>query len=242
MSELVTQQQLKSALEGGASYADIVKTVTADAAAVEPKKKSNLAKRKAAFVEAVAKSDRKVLARLRKGMREYVSAMADVEMTEPRELTRDEASALMREIVTRTEIDEFLESRKDTIKSLVFASIEEALRMKGVEEPEAHSGALYVPELGKVFKKEGAGYKPAQIDQKALKALLGDDAAKVFREETIPAKTVTVLDEESLGKLIMDKPEVLETVRQALIPGELKSARFVIRDYEPGQEADDAVQ
>lgn len=93
-----------------------------------------------------------------------------------------------------------------------------------------------MPELGKVFKREGCGYKPAQIDQKALKALLGDDADKVFVEEVIPAKTVTKLDEEALGKLIMDKPEVLEKVRQALIPGELKSPRFVIRDYEPGTE------
>ncbi|QGJ94924.1 hypothetical protein SEA_REDWATTLEHOG_64 [Gordonia phage RedWattleHog] len=236
MSELVTREQLRTALEGGASYAEIVKTVTADAAAVEPKKRSNLAKRKAAFVEAVAKSDRKVLARLRRGMKAYVSSMADVEMTEPRELTHDEAVALMTEAVTRTEIDEFLESRKDTIKSLVFASIEESLRAKGVEDPEAHGGSLYVPELGKVFKKEGAGFKPAQLDQKALRSLLGDDADKVFVQETIPAKTVTVLDEEALGKLIMDKPEVLETVRQALLPGELKSARFVIRDYTPGEE------
>lgn len=232
MSDLVTREQLVAAIAGGASYAQIVEKVKNDPQATEEKKRSNLATRKAALVEAVAKSDRKVLARLRAGMRRYVSGMADVEMTEPRVLTPTEAQDLMTEYLSRKEIDEFLASRKDTIRDLVFAAIDEELRAKGVDEPESTNGSIYVPELDKRFCKEGAGYKPPTLDLKRLKALLGDDAQSVFVEKVVPATTVEELDEDALGRLIMDKPEVLERVRESLNPGQLKSARFTVRDGE----------
>lgn len=236
MGELVTRNELKSAIEGGASYAEIVKRVRLDTEAAPPKKKANLAARKKAFQAAVANSDKKVFASLRASMRKYVSSMAEIEMTEPRELTPAEAQALMSEVLTLKNITEFLASRNDTAKEIVFTAIDEKLRAKGIDDPEMQNGSIPVPELGKTFKREGAGFKDATLDLTALEAALGEDASKVFVEKTIPAKVVKEVDEEALGKLIMDKPDVLDKVRKTLIPGGVKPARFVIRDYNPEED------
>ena len=52
--ELVTQSQLKTAIEGGASYAQVVKTIKSEAVPTEAKKKANLAARKKAYQVAVS--------------------------------------------------------------------------------------------------------------------------------------------------------------------------------------------
>lgn len=229
-NELVTQPKLKAAIDGGASYAEIVKQVKAEAVPNETKRKANLAARKKALQLAVKNSDRKVLAQLRKAMRTYVSNMAEIVMDTPRELTVEEARDLMAEDQKLREIDDFLKARRDTHKELVFTAIDEQLRARGIDDPENQNGEIVVPELGKKFKREGAGFKDATLDLKALEALLGEDAKKVFKERIVPATVVKDVDEEALGKLILEDPKVLEKVRSVLIPGGLKPARFVVRD------------
>lgn len=226
-----THGEIVKFLQSGGSYASALEWLVKD----EDRRKhvarikDTVAMRKGVLREALASSDPEVLVPLQAKMQEYVDAVAKVEMDEPRKLTDGEAFALMREFVDRREIDEFLSTRRDAIKDIVFTAIDFELQEKGLD-PEVTGGELAVPELGKVFKKEGCRRGEPALDEKKLRKLLGPRVEKVYRTETVPAHTVEVLDEQELMRLAQEDPEVMEIIRSSLTPGKPSSPRFVVRD------------
>lgn len=224
-------QEIVKFLQSGGSYVSALEWLVKD----EDRRKhvarikDTVATRKQKLREAMASSDPEVLVPLQEKMQDYVDAVAKVEMGEPRHLTEDEARDLMREYIDRREIDEFLTTRREAMKDIVFTAIDFDLQEKGMD-PETTGGEIAVPELGKVFRKEGAGRGEPSLDEKKLRKLLGPRIEKVYRSELIPAQTVEVLDEQALMELAQDDPTVMEAIRESLVPGKPKSARFVVRD------------
>lgn len=201
----------------------------ADAVVAEKSVGKNKEQRKAALAKAVRNYDVETLAPLQELMQNYIDKMARIELEEPRELTVQERRELMAEHEAMKPIAELLDARRDAMKEISFASIDAALAAEGVEDPATTSGKLVVAELGKKFCKEGAGYKDPSLDHKKLLKLLGEDAKKVVKVEHVPATTVTTFSEEMLMKLAQEKPEVMELIRQSLIPGAPKTPRFTVR-------------
>jgi hypothetical protein len=145
------------------------------------------------------------------------------------------AADLMKRFLDQRDIDELASVVRDLIKETVYGHIDALLEASDVEDPEAHNGSLEVPELGKKFCREGAGYKDPEFDTVRLKELLGDRAADIFDteevpEQIIPAHTEEVFSIEKALKLGQRDPAVMEILRDCLTPGALKSSRFVVRD------------
>lgn len=229
---VATTGGLLQAAASGKGYIEMLKKVLKDAdGQIEPEKKgrSTIASRKAALQAAAVELDPEVMVPLQDDMQNYVDRMAAVEMVEPRTLTPAESANLMSEYLKYQPISEFLAARREYIRTTVLTSIDQSAAEKGLD-PTDTNGRIDVPELGKSFRKERAGYKEPDLNQKKLAELLGEDADKVFVEEIVPATTKVVFSEEALMKLAQEKPEVMEKIRLALIPGAAKSAAFSVRD------------
>lgn len=232
MTGALTTTHLAELLGSGGDYAAVLQRILDehDTARNEvAQTRSTIASRKAAFAEAVKNLDHETLDKVDALMRRYVLDHAAVapQLDEPRQLTEAEARDLMAEYTDWQQLSEFLASRRDTIRELVFTSITEKHREAGQAVPEAHNGEIVVGDMA--FKKEGAGYKAPSLDLDKLTKLLGDDADQVLTEELIPAKTVTKLDEEALMRLIAQRPEVMAMVAEATVPGAPKTAKFTVR-------------
>jgi len=191
--------------------------------------KNTVATRKAALKKAVAELDMERLGVLGRRMASYIDKVCTPDIVEPRMLTELEAFSLMEEYIDQREIAEFLTTRRETMKELVFGAIDAENTAKGFD-PEITNGEIPVPGLGKVFRKEGAGRSEPDFDEKKLRKLLGDRADRVYREEIIPEQRTEVLDEEALLRLAQEDPSVMEVIRESLIPGKPKNPRFVVRD------------
>lgn len=226
---------LSTALASGQTYTSLlyaeVEKANADLPA-EKKGRSTIASRKAELSKAVRELDAEILVPLQDSMQNYLDYMSGLALEEPRELTATEAEDLMAEYERFLQISEFMDTRKEFIRTMVMTSIDAAIEAKG-KDPSATNGKIDVPGLSKSFRKEGAGYKAPELDFRKLKALLGDDADLVFKTEFVPATTREVVDEEALGKLAFEKPEVMEKVRESLIAGKAKTARFTVRALAP---------
>lgn len=146
------------------------------------------------------------------------------------DLTTEEAKNLMVEYLSSKNISEFLEARQSMVKEIVFQVIEERLREEGAEDPKNTNGEIVVPELGKAFKKEGAGLKDPSLDVAKLKEILGDRMKEITTVKIIPEKRVEEIDEDLLVELAANDPSVMEAIKQAAVPGKPKSARFTVRD------------
>lgn len=146
------------------------------------------------------------------------------------DLTTEEAKSLMVEYLSSKNISEFLEARQSMVKEVVFQVIEERLREEGVEDPKNTNGEIVVPELGKAFKKEGAGLKDPSLDVAKLKEILGDRMKEITTVKIIPERRVEEIDEDLLVELAANDPSVMEAIKQAAVPGKPKSARFTVRD------------
>lgn len=146
------------------------------------------------------------------------------------DLTTEEAKSLMVEYLSSKNISEFLEARQSMVREVVFQVIEERLREEGVEDPKNTNGEIVVPELGKAFKKEGAGLKDPSLDVAKLKEILGDRMKEITTVKIIPERRVEEIDEDLLVELAANDPSVMEAIKQAAVPGKPKSARFTVRD------------
>jgi len=159
---------------------------------------------------------------------------AKVDSAEAKVLTKGELVKLMAEYVELTEIREALEARHWRIRGMFFRHLNAKYLEEGVEEPENQSGVEEVPELGKKFHRYGTGRKSPDLNQSRLKYLLGDDWDQVVEktevpERVIPAHTVEKFSEDRLLGYLRKNPEKLEAVRESLIPGEAKPAKFQVR-------------
>lgn len=146
------------------------------------------------------------------------------------DLTTEEAKSLMVEYLSSKNIAEFLEARQSMVKEIVFRVIEEKLREDGVEDPKNTNGEIAVPELGKVFKKEGAGLKDPSLDVAKLKEILGDRMKEITTVKVIPEKRVEEIDEDLLVELAANDPEVMAAIKESAVSGGPKSPKFIVRN------------
>jgi hypothetical protein len=103
-----------------------------------------------------------------------------------------------------------------------------AFEESGEEFPEHANGFIDVPELGKRFCREGAGRKEATVDFKALRAAVGDELFAEITREKIEIKYE--LNEATLAAAVLANPDLLEQVRETVVPGDWKSPRLMVRD------------
>ena len=229
--DIETNDALSAFLEGGGSYLAALSAIlkTEDAKLQKAAKKDTVQARKDKLREAVARYDVDTLVQLHDRLEGYVDKMFRPVVTAPRKLTEDEVKAAYTEFLERRDLAELFGVRYEDLRTLVLMSIDEALREQG-KDPEVTNGELPVPGTDKVFRKEGAGRKDPDLDERKLLEMLGDRAAEVQDEVFIPAHTETVLNREKLMRLAQQQPEVMEMIRDSLIPGEVKSPRLNLRD------------
>ena len=198
----------------------------------EESKKTTIDSRKSEWKEAVESLDVDRLLEVQQEMDSFIDKVRVLSKkdSDKIELSKAEAKDLMTEHLSNKHITEFLEARQAMVKEMVFQVIDERLRNEGVENPSVVNGEIQVPELGKVFRKEGAGLKSPSLDMAKLRELLGDRVEEVTVRKTIPEHVVEEVDEDLLVELAQKDESVMEAIQEAAVPGKPKSARFVVRD------------
>lgn len=198
----------------------------------EESKKTTIDSRKSEWKEAVESLDVDRLLEVQQEMDSFIDKVRVLSKkdSDEIELSKAEAKDLMTEHLSNKHITEFLEARQAMVKEMVFQVIDERLRKEGVENPSVVNGEIQVPELGKVFRKEGAGLKPPSLDMAKLRELLGDRVEEVTVRKTIPEHVVEEVDEDLLVELAQKDESIMEAIQEAAVPGKPKSARFVVRD------------
>lgn len=230
----VSESDLKAVLARyGDQYIPAYEAIVAQVG--EDNRSARITNRKARverFKEAVSKRDRKQLAKANKlftGYLRKVRANAELSenMTEPRQLTMAEATSLMSEALDIKEGKDTFTAREEEIKRLVFDHLNELFAEDGEQFPELVNGSIDVPELGYRFSREGAGRKDPELNEKALRALVGEETwAKISTRETV------VVEKVDLGALMAQashNPSLLEDLRRSLKVGEDKLGRLNIR-------------
>lgn len=217
-----------SSLEG--SYASQFKDAVAEVneTATEVAKKSTIATRKQAWVDAIQTLDLDTLEKLDSDMSTYVDQVVTIDTDTPRSLEHEEIVSLMQEYIRFEAISEFLATRREKFKELAF------LHLDQVAGP-GEAGAIAVPSLGRQFKREGGGRGEPTLNLEKLIKELGEDAGKVVQtvtipEEVIPAHEETVFNEEALMKLVQEDPSKMAAVKAALEPGKEKVSKFIVRN------------
>lgn len=144
------------------------------------------------------------------------------------ELSDTQLASLMRELLDQKDIKDLIDVRYQMIRTLVFAHITEKLDANGVENPEFAPGEAVVPELGKKFARETS--KKISLDEKKLHSLLGEEKWNEVCDITVvPEHVETSLSTEKLLKLINDNPELMEVLRDCILPSKW-TARFMVRE------------
>jgi hypothetical protein len=217
--------------------AQIVAEKEAEALATE-KRGSNVETRKAALMTALVKANKKVkggsadiapAATAAKALPAKSKALASfVESAIETGLTEEQAVVLLDQMLDAKLVKELIDATYDAAKQAVFASMTMAATESGEEFPEHTNMVLDVPEMGKRFCREGAGRKPAVLDEAKLAELVGADVWEaITTEQTL---VVRQIDEAKLTAAVADNPALLEQVREAVNPGDWKTPRLMIRD------------
>lgn len=149
-------------------------------------------------------------------------------------LNGEQAVDLMSRYLEQREIDELMGVVKELIRETVFNHLDVVLNADGAKDPANTNGSLEVPELGRKFCREGAGYKAPSLDEGRLEELLADRWDEVcddinIPEQIIPAHTDKVLSIEKALKLGRKDPAVMEILRDCVVPGTPKTPRLVVR-------------
>src|SRR3954463_5402946 len=152
-----------------------------------------------------------------------------------RQLTVDEAVAVMNELLTLRTTQEALETRRLMIKDSAFDHIELELAAQGEPDPKNTNGHLSVPSVGKKFCKEGAGIGPQILDWDVVENGLSEED---WHDIHVTMITSTP-DRDRLADLVTQKPELAKVVKAALSPGEPKVPRFTVRDIGEDEDYDD---
>ena len=214
--------------------ATLVKDLLAevDVASAISKKGNNVELRKAGTRKALAENNKIVQTQvaeasdvmLSRGQR--LAAAADSIMENG--LDTEQAFQAMQAYVSGKLVVETQASIQDLVKSLVYRSMDLSMAEQGEEFPEQTNAVLDVPELGKRFSREGAGRKAATFDLEALRAAVGDEVfEKITAEKVVVTREV---DEAALTAAVLADPSLLETVRDAVVPGDWKTTRLIVRD------------
>lgn len=219
---------------------NMVKDILAqvDAAAAIEKKGTNVELRKAAHRKALKENNaielNKVTAAQDRMLPAGQQLASQSEQIMETGLDVEQAAVAMQSYLDGKLVAETQTAIQELVRTLVFRSMDLAAAEEGEEFPEQTNMVLDVPELGKRFCREGAGRKPASIDLDALRAAVGEE---LFAEITTEKVVVTrEINEDALSVAVLANPELLEQVRDAVLPGDWKPARLMVRDI-PAQEA-----
>lgn len=199
---------------------------------------STVASRKLQLRQALESYDVDRLLALQQTMTSFVDLVTTSRlMQEDAEPVLDavQAKDLMARYLDQREINELMATVKDLIRSTVFSHLDATLRAEGVDDPANTNGTLEVPELGKRFCREGAGYKDPSLDEQRLRELLGDRWADVcdnidVPEQVIPAHQEQVFSVSKALKLGRTDPAVMEVLRDCVIPGAPKTPKLMVRN------------
>lgn len=201
-----------------------------DTAAALEKRGNNVELRKAAMQKAVAESNGIAIADFNEAADKIIplgSGLAkNLDTIVTGGLTEDEAETAMELYLAVKLATEGADAMKDMVRTMVFRSMDLAAAEQGEEFPEHTNMVMDVPELNKRFCREGAGRKDAEFDMDKLRALIGDE---LFAQITTVKVTYEVNDS-ALSSAILANPALMEQMREAVQPGEWKSARLMVRD------------
>lgn len=200
--------------------------------------KTTVAQRKEILKEAIESVDVEHLTELQGKMTQVIDTITsnEVDLSGGHILTVDEAFALMTELLDQRDVQELLAARKEMVRLAVFLSMDEELRLKGVEDPSNENYSIRVPQAGKRFAREACGPKEATINEEKLKELLGEELweaacdVEVIPRQIIPRHVEYTLNIERLMKLVEDEPMVLEWISESFEVNGMKTPRFTIRD------------
>ena len=235
MTDLVTTQ-LAQALKATNNTAlqALIDTPRTDVA--KKKDRTTVAQRKDKLRQSLEAYDVDRLLELQEKMSSFIDLISKPLATNGhRVMDGTQATEMMKRFLDQREIDELTTVVRDLVREAVFGHIDALLESEGIEDPEAHNGVIEVPEFGKKFSREGAGYGAPDFDLPRLKGLLGDRWSEVadivdVPEEVIPAHTDEVFSLDKALKLSQRDTKVMEVLRDCLVPGALKTARLWVRD------------
>lgn len=239
MSKSISVSDLQALLAAAKTgyVAEILEDEERKALAVE-KAGSNAATRKANIIKALLKSLKKVkgcsedLAPSATAIREFlpeskaVAPIVERAVEGGQGLDDEEIVLVAKQVVDGKLVKELVDATYDAAKAAIFLTMNKTAEAEGEEFPEHTNVWIDVPELGKRLSREGAGRKEAELDEEALRDLVGDDLWEQITSEV----TVRVVDEAKLSKLALKNKGLLEQVRKATIPGGWKSPRLMVRD------------
>ncbi len=203
-----------------------------DTAVAQEKNGNNVELRKAAMQKAVKESNSIVLAKYTEAANDLIPLGQKLSANGERIVTEglDE-----NEVVTAMELylkvklaTEGADAMKDMVRNMVFRSMDLAAAEQGEDFPEHTNMVMDVPEIGKRFCREGAGRKDAEFDMDALRAAVGDEVFFAITAEKV--EITRVVDDQALSVAILANPQLMEQMRDAVKPGDWKSARLMVRD------------
>lgn len=153
--------------------------------------------------------------------------VAPVTVTERRRLDQDEVNRLMKERIELDEIEKYIKARKDAMKTMVFNHLDIDVEEAGaVATPDSKGHYLakgeVVSNVGHRFTRELRSGSPT-VTAEALEDLVesGTVSEDVFSHEDYLACTtqVRVLDEEKTLLHMRKRPEIVEALAAAAVPG-----------------------
>lgn len=203
-----------------------------DTAAALEKRGNNVELRKAAMQKAVAESNGIAIAEFNEAADKIIplgSGLAkNLDTIVAGGLNEDEAETAMELYLAVKLATEGADAMKDMVRTMVFRSMDLAAAEQGEEFPEHTNMVMDVPELGKRFCREGAGRKDAEFDMDKLRAAVGDEVFFAITAEKV--EVTRVVDDQALSVAILANPDLMEQMREAVKPGDWKSARLMVRD------------
>lgn len=245
MTTAIVENDLKSLLEAhGGDYVAVYNAIVRQEerkALVRHKAGSNIEARKDRWKNAVKKRDKNALDRIGAVLAGYLDVVRrnnKITAAEPHVLTETEAKSLIIEKLNNKNGKEFLAAREEEIKAAFFASMDldfarEYDRLSDGEKevalpPELWNGSIAVKVNGIDYeaRREGAGVGDPGVDEHKLRELIGDDAWEKVTTEV----TTRVFDMDKFLSKARIQTTLLERLREALIPGEPKKGRFIIRE------------
>lgn len=208
--------------------ADILAQV--DIASAQEKQGNNVELRKKAHLKALAENNKLAIDKVDRAADEMMGKGQEIaarsESMMENGMTEEDAVDAMRTFLSGKIVAEAQSSIQDLIRSLVFRHMDLCAAEMGEEFPENTNMVFDVPETNKRFCREGAGRKDAEFDMDRLLELLGPE---MFAQVTIPKVTYEVNDS-ALSAAILSDPELMERLRDVIVPGEWKSPRLMVRD------------
>jgi hypothetical protein len=240
-NELELVRQIKE-LAGDRDFQKLLATLEES---VAPKLDRTLSKnaRRAEWDKELEEIPEGKLADLEVQMESYVHDYFNkIRMSEPRELSQEEIDSLAQEYTSWQVINDALQSRYRQFRQIVFTSLTESFA-KEIEDsglqtetpPEQMKGSLASTKFGVRFCREGGGRGRTKINAKTLESSLPEELyrsvcqAVEVPQVVIPAHTEYTLDENLLMEAISEGRIDLESIREAVVPGEWTTPKFQVR-------------